>query len=224
MERHRGPGGGLSARRNPVGDRARPPRVFLLSPALLGGVRGRRILEGGGPAWLAEALAGGGRVPLGEVHTCISSLYFRGKRAYARRFGVRTTGSAALVITPDRGLVPEDEPVDRSALARMAEVAVDPGEPRYRRPLVESAGRLAEELGPDGRVVLLGSLATPKYLEPLGSVLLRRLIVPAAFVGLGDMQRGSLLLRAVEAGEELEYLDAAELGPASESGRAAAAP
>jgi hypothetical protein len=200
------------------------PRIFLLSPALLGGVRGRRILEGRGPDWLVEALSGGRRVPLGEVHAFISSLYFRGKRAYARRFGVRASGSAALVITPDRGLVPEDETVDRSALARMAEVAVDPGEPRYRTPLVKSAARLAEELGADGRVVLLGSLATPKYLEPLGSVLLRRLLVPAAFVGLGDMQRGSLLLQAVEAGEELEYVDAAEVGPALKSGSSGAAP
>ena len=195
----------------PADPRPLPSTIFLLSPALLGGVRGRRILAGSGPAWLVEALAGGGQLPLGDVHTFISSLYFRGKRAYARRFGVRTVGSAALVITPDRGLVPEDEPVDREALARMAEVTVDPGEPRYRTPLVESARRLAEELGPDGRVVLLGSLATPKYLEPLGSVLRPRLLVPAAFVGLGDMQRGSLLLRSVEAGEELEYVPAGEL-------------
>jgi hypothetical protein len=183
-----------------------PPRIFLLSPALLAGVRGRRILDGSGPPWLVEALAGGGRVPLGDVHAFISALYFRGKRAYARRFGLRAGGSPALVITPDRGLVPDDEPVDRAALARMAEVAVDPAEPRYRTPLVECAGQLVDELGPAGRVVLLGSLATPKYLEPLGAVLSRHLLVPAAFIGRGDMQRGSLLLRAVEAGEELAYV------------------
>ena len=205
--------------RGPTADR-RPSRIFLLSPALLGGVRGRRILEGRGPAWLVEALSGGGRVPLGDVHAFISSLYFRGKRAYGRRFGVRTAGSATLVITPDRGLVPEDEPVDRKALARMAEVKVDPGEPRYRRPLVESARHLVDELGPHGRVVLLGSLATPKYLDPLGAVLRGRVLVPAAFVGLGDMQRGSLLLRAVEAGEELAYVDAGEIASVSESGGA----
>ncbi len=204
----------MTGSQGPVG----PPLIFLLSPALLTGVRGRRILEGSGPSWLAEALARGGRVPLGDVHASISSLYFRGKRDYARRFGVRVAGSAALVITPDRGLVPVDEPVDRAALARMADIGVDPLEPRYRTPLLESAGRLAEELGPDGRVVLLGSLATPKYLEPLGCVLPRRVLVPAAFVGRGDMQRGSLLLRAVEAGEELEYVDAPAPGPGLRDG------
>ncbi|HSM05025.1 MAG TPA: hypothetical protein VK858_10375 [Longimicrobiales bacterium] len=183
-------------------------RIFLLSPALLTGARGRRLIAGEGPAHLVAALAEGGRVPLGDVHAFISSLYFRGKRAYALRFGHRAHGPCALVITPDRGLVPVDQPVDREALVAMAAVAVDPEEPRYTRPLLDSARGIRAGIGDEGRVVLLGSLATTKYLEPLGTAFGDRLEVPEAFVGLGDMQRGSLLLRAVEAGRELAYVPA----------------
>lgn len=186
----------------------RPVRIFLLSPALLTGARGRRLLAGEGPAHLVQSLAEGGRVPLGDVHAFISSLYFRGKRAYALRFGHRAHGPSALVITPDRGLVPVDQPVDREALVAMAAVAVDPEEPRYTGPLLDSARGIQAGIGDEGRVVLLGSLATTKYLEPLGAALGDRLEVPEAFVGLGDMQRGSLLLRAVEAGRELAYVPA----------------
>ena len=57
-------------------------------------------------------------------------------------------------------------------------------------------------------VVLLGSLATRKYLDPLGEVLGDRLRVPGAFIGLGDMSRGGLLLRAAAEGRELAYVDA----------------
>jgi hypothetical protein len=67
--------------------------------------------------------------------------------------------------------------------------------------------RLALEIGPDCEVVLLGSIATGKYLdlltEGLGDVRLR---VPADFIGLGDMSRGALLLRCVRENRELEYL------------------
>jgi hypothetical protein len=55
-------------------------------------------------------------------------------------------------------------------------------------------------------VVLLGSIASPKYLEPLLSVFGARLLFPSAFVGRGDMSRGGLMLRCVESAEELAYL------------------
>jgi hypothetical protein len=53
--------------------------------------------------------------------------------------------------------------------------------------------------------VLLGSVATGKYTEPLLEVFGERLLIPKDFVGLGDMSRGSLLLRAVREDEELTY-------------------
>jgi hypothetical protein len=53
---------------------------------------------------------------------------------------------------------------------------------------------------------LLGSIATPKYLEPMVGVFGDRLLFPQEFIGRGDMSRGGLLLRQVRAGEELTYV------------------
>jgi hypothetical protein len=54
-------------------------------------------------------------------------------------------------------------------------------------------------------VVLLSSIASAKYVEVLRPLFGERLMFPAAFVGRGDMSRGGLLLRCVDAGTELEY-------------------
>jgi len=54
--------------------------------------------------------------------------------------------------------------------------------------------------------VLLGSIATPKYLEPLKQVLGPRLRVPQEFIGRGDMSRGALMLRCAAQGHELTYI------------------
>jgi len=181
-------------------------RVFLLSPASLAGVRGRALLEGRSSAPFLGALSDGG-APLGDVYEFVSSLYFRGKRAYARAFARPPAGVAgALLITSSAGLVPDDHPVTMDGLVLMAGVDIDVGEPRYLDPLRESARGLASSLGPQDQVVLLGSLASDKYVAPLVDELGARLVVPLAFVGRGDMSRGGLLLRAVDAGEELDYV------------------
>jgi hypothetical protein len=65
---------------------------------------------------------------------------------------------------------------------------------------------LAQSLPPHAEVVLLGSIATPKYVDPLLSVLGERLLFPRAFVGRGDMSRGGLCLRAAREGSELDYV------------------
>jgi hypothetical protein len=187
------------------------PLVFLLSPATLRGVRGRRILEGTCSAGFMETLHAGGRVPLGEVYTFISSLYFRGKWAYAAAFGrPGTLDTASWVVTPDLGLLPAEHPVDMETLRRFASVDIDPSEPAYLEPLRETASAVGRELGSRGRAVLLGSIASGKYVEPLAGVLGRALLFPEAFVGRGDMSRGGLLLRAAAAGEELGYVVAAD--------------
>ena len=59
------------------------------------------------------------------------------------------------------------------------------------------------------RVVLLGSIATSKYVEPLLEVFGDRLLFPAEFVGRGDMSRGGLMLRSARAGAELTYVPVA---------------
>jgi hypothetical protein len=54
-------------------------------------------------------------------------------------------------------------------------------------------------------VVLLGSIASDKYVKPLTSVFGDRLVFPIDFVGRGDMSRGGLLLRHAQSGDELRY-------------------
>jgi hypothetical protein len=155
--------------------------------------------------------------PLGEVFTFLSGLYFRGKLTYARAFANPADGRAGVfVITPTDGLCPADEPVDLARLRRFATVDIAGDDPRYREPLDRDARRLARRIGPAGEVVLLGSIATGKYVDPLLAVLGERLRFPADFVGRGDMSRGGLLLRCARAGAELAYIgvrDAVRRGP-----------
>lgn len=145
--------------------------------------------------------------PLGEVFTFMSSLYFRGKLAYATAFGAPPPGwSGALVITPGRGLVAADTLIRVEDLREMAAVPVDEAEPRYREPLVRDARALERALGIQGRAVLLGSVASAKYVTPLLEVFGERLHFPVTFVGRGDMSRGGLMLRCAKAGTPLEYV------------------
>ena len=69
-----------------------------------------------------------------------------------------------------------------------------------------SARALLAEIGPDCDVVLLGSVASPKYVTVLGTIFGERLKFPVAFVGRGDMSRGGLLLRHARDGVELDYV------------------
>jgi hypothetical protein len=174
------------------------PRVFLLSPAHCGGERAGLLMAPGASFELARRLRAA-EATLGEVFAFCSSLYFRGKLAYAERFGL------PLVITPNAGLRPADDRIDLAALRAAARVDIRAGNARYRTPLLASARAVAETLGPDAPVTLLGSIATDKYVDVLLDVFGERLTFPPAFVGRGDMSRGGLLLRAVRAGVELEY-------------------
>jgi hypothetical protein len=144
--------------------------------------------------------------PLGDVFAFLSGLYFRGKLIYARRFGPSPgVGDGALVITSRDGLVPPEAAVRIADLRRFAEVEIDAENPRFRRPFVRDARALARRLGPDAEVVLLGSIATGKYVDVLLDVFGPRLLFPRDFVGRGDMSRGGLLLRHARAGRELDY-------------------
>jgi hypothetical protein len=87
----------------------------------------------------------------------------------------------------------------------MANSQVHPDNPEYRDPLVRDAQQLNSLLSPETVVVLLGSIATPKYLQPLLEIFGERLFFPADFVGRGDMSRGSMLLRCTREGLPLNY-------------------
>ena len=191
-------------------------RIFLLSPAHCGGLRAQMVLSERASFDLAQRVRVAG-APLGEVFSFLSGLYFRGKLTYARAFANAADGCAGVfVITPTDGLRPADEPVDLARLRRFATVDIAGDDPRYREPLDRDARQLARRIGPGGEVVLLGSIATGKYVEPLLAVLGERLRFPADFVGRGDMSRGGLLLRCARAGTELAYVgvrDAVRRGP-----------
>jgi hypothetical protein len=176
------------------------PRVFLLSPANCGGERAQLLFSPRARFDLAHRLKTTEGATLGEVFSFLSGLYFRGKLAYAERFGL------PLVITTNAGLRPADDRVTIETLRRAARVDIKARNPRYRRPLLASARAVAETLGPDGAVTLLGSIASDKYVEVLLSVFGERLTFPVDFVGRGDMSRGGLLLRCVRADQELTYV------------------
>jgi hypothetical protein len=143
---------------------------------------------------------------LGEIFSFISGLYFRGKLAYARAFAQPPCGlPGALVITAGRGLVPPETIVTLAELREIAEVPVEPEDARYRTPLENDARTLLARAGTACDVVLLGSIATPKYVEPLAGIFGERLVFPSDFVGRGDMSRGGLMLRCARERQELRY-------------------
>jgi hypothetical protein len=186
------------------------PTVFLLSPAHCGGKRAAALLKGEPRFELAARLQGAAGAPLGEVFSFVSGLYFRGKLTYARAFARPPPwAEAALVITSGRGLLSPDERIGAADLLAFATVPVDLADPRYTSPLAADVQRLARAAGPEVRFVLLGSIATSKYIELLLSLLGDRLCFPEAFVGVGDMARGAILLRAARDGVELHYSPAA---------------
>ncbi len=161
---------------------------------------------------LAVRLRKGRGVALGEVFAFVSGLYFKGKLAYALEFArppepdLPLTGSGALVITPTAGLRAAETPITIRALQVFAGVDIAANDPRYRKPLLTSARSLHEEIGPECEVVLLGSIASAKYVDVLTGVFGDRLLFPIDFVGRGDMSRGGLLLRCVRSGQELPYV------------------
>ena len=180
-------------------------RTFLLSPAYAGGQRAKMLLSDRAQFALARRLRGGETVSLGEVFTFLSGLYFRGKLAYGNTFA-RPDLSRVLVITPTRGLVPADTAVTLSDLREFAEVDIEEGDPRYRKPLERALRVLVRHLTPECEVVLLGSIATGKYVDVLLEILRERLLFPGDFVGRGDMSRGGLLLRCAADQTELNYI------------------
>jgi len=183
-------------------------RIFLLSPAFTGGKRGQMILNERAEFELALRLRSEGAT-IGEVFAFISGLYFRGKLAYAQAFAAPPAGMpGSVIITAGRGLVPIEQKIGLEDLRKMASVPIDSVEARYREPLERDARALAAKAGSDCQIVLLGSIATAKYLEPLTDIFGERLLFPAEFAGRGDMSRGGLMLRHASAGTQLSYVPA----------------
>ena len=187
-------------------------RIFLLSPANCGGIRAKRVVSYAAQFPLAEQLRTSAGASLGEVFSFVSGLYFRGKLAYARRFTCppdptdRVVAGGILVITPNAGLRAADVAVTRESIRAFAGEPIDLTNDRYRRPLEQGACALGASIGPDCDVVLLGSIASGKYVEVLLPIFGERLLFPPSFIGRGDMSRGGLMLRCAASGEELDYI------------------
>ncbi len=167
--------------------------IFLVSPARCSGDRAKVLITS------KTSKLGGrlreGTATLGEVFTWLSALYFRGKLEYARQFGM------PLIMGQGLGLRAPEHRLDVPAFRAMGRVSIESR--TFLRALRRDAEMVATE---DARVVLLGSIATTKYIAPLIEILGERLLFPATFVGRGDMSRGGLLLRATRSGEELAYV------------------
>lgn len=180
-------------------------RIFLLSPANLAGKRAKILLNPDAQFPAAQNVRDG-RAELGDTFAFLSGLYFRGKLAYARAFArplIDVNGS--WVITSNRGLLDVSTRVNVPLLHSLAQTPIDPTNVEYRAPLQEAANRLRKQISEETEIVLLGSIATAKYVEPLLEIFGNRMMFPSEFVGRGDMSRGALLLRSVASRTELAY-------------------
>ena len=186
-------------------------RIFLLSPANCGGLRAQMVMAPEAQFPLARQLRSDEGVPLGDVFSFVSGLYFRGKLAYARRFARppdpvdEGTAGGVLVITPNAGLRAADVRITVDSMRAFAAEDVDLRNATYRAPLEAGAQAVLDAIGSDCEVVLLGSIASGKYVDLLLPIFGDQLLFPPAFVGRGDMSRGGLMLRCVMAGLELDY-------------------
>ena len=183
-------------------------KIFLLSPANLSGTRAKQLASPRASFPTALRFRSPNGVAIADAFEFMSSLYFRGKIAYARHFAVPSPligGDGIFVITSGFGLVPPDWALTEERMQRMKKIDVDVATRNYTKPLREHAQLLARALDPDAQVVLLGSVATGKYVDVLRPILGDRLRFPALFAGLGDMSRGGLMLRAAREGRELAY-------------------
>lgn len=185
-------------------------RIFLLSPANSGGERASLLFNPRANFNLARRLQRDEKIPIGEVFSFLSGLYFRGKFTYAKAFGRPPRKLFnGYVITSNHGLLPMEHPVSLDELRDFATVPIEAHEPRYLQPLETSAETLRKIARKNCDFILLGSIGTKKYVEPLLKHFGDRLLFPGSFVGRGDMSRGGLLLRSVAAERQLDYIPVA---------------
>lgn len=200
-------------------------RIFLLSPASSSGKRAALLFNDRAEFDIARRVREQPGAPLGEVFSFLSGLYFRGKLTYAREFQNPPPSRAPgiQIITPSDGLYAPGSLVTLKDLERFATVPIDAEESRYRCPLERDAMKIADRIGPRCQVVLLGSIATGKYIDVLLPIFGDRLLFPKEFIGHGDMARGGMLLKRAASGVELTYIpvsDPSRLGLSATKRRA----
>src|SRR5260370_796921 len=156
-----------SARRptcSPSPAETRSPPGPMTPPAHWGGERGALLFRAKAAFDLAARLRKPPGVPLGEVFSFLSGLYFRGKLAYAEAFAAPPAGLAGMyVITPSEGLRRADELVDLARLRGFAQVDIDAADARYHRPLPRDPN--TGEAGVGGPAVPPPTLRKPFWPE-----------------------------------------------------------
>ena len=191
---------------------AQVPKVFLLSPANCGGMRARMLVSPTAQFPLALQMRTSGGAPIGDIFSFVSGLYFRGKLAYSRRFASPPdpadplSAGGIFIITANAGLRTPETPLTLTSFRAFSKAPIDLTNVSYRRSIERGAMALRETIGADCQVVLLGSIASGKYVEALQPIFGDNLLFPPAFVGRGDMSRGGLMLRCVTDGVELDYV------------------
>ena len=187
-------------------------RIFLLSPASTEGLRAQQLTSPRARFGAAERYRSPEGVTVAEAFTFMSSLYFRGKIGYARHFSspppelaLGTQDDGILVIAPGFGLVPPSWRITPEEMKKLRRTPVDLKSRAYCAPMKKHVEQL-RDLAPAAWVVLLGSVATGKYVDLLLPALGDRLLFPRDFAGAGDMKRGGMMLRAVREDQELAYV------------------
>lgn len=168
----------------------------------MSGTRAKQLISPNAKFGAAEAYRSPDGVMIAEAMAFMSALYFRGKITYALHFGGIEN---VFIIAPGFGLVPPDWRITPERMKVLQKTPVDVRKANYSRPLKRDAREVADNIDDDTNVVLLGSVASGKYVDILWPIFGDRLRFPVTFAGLGDMSRGGLLLRAVRANRELQY-------------------
>lgn len=188
------------------------PRIFLLSPASTEGLRAQQLTSPRARFGAAERYRSPEGVTVAEAFTFMSSLYFRGKIGYARHFAapppelaLGSPDDGILVIAPGFGLVPPSWRITPEEMKKLRRTPVDLKSRAYCAPMKKHVEQL-RDLAPAAWVVLLGSVATGKYVDLLLPALGDRLLFPRDFAGAGDMKRGGMMLRAVREDREFAYV------------------
>ena len=216
MTQREGSHGGKNIVRTEVAQRGDMPepalraKVFLISPATAHGPRALALRRADARSLLARRLREEG-APLGEVFSFLSGLYFRGKLEYARAFAraPRVDGGAVHVITMTDGLVSPDVPISSADLERYAS-CIDGTAAAVKR-LEETATAVAQAVGEEGEVILLGSVNTGKYTDLLAPIFGGRLLFPRDVLHIGQLARGALFLRHARQRLELDYVPVADI-------------
>jgi hypothetical protein len=188
-------------------------KVFLISPATAHGPRALSLRRPDASSVLARRLREEG-VPLGDVFSFLSGLYFRGKLEYARAFAREPdeqTGGVRIITMTD-GLVSPDALISRRDLDRYAECTE--GVTAALSSLKETALAFSERIGATADIILLGSVGTGKYTDLLAPIFGERLLFPRDVLHIGQLARGALFLKRARERHELEYVPVAEIARA----------